>query len=194
MLDKNDLIKLYNIYSSAEIAKIKKCSVGQVNYWLERYWIKKRTISEAIYKKHNPGGDPFNFHRPKNITEATLYGLGIGLYWGEGAKRGMGAVRLSNTDVRLVRKFIEFLEKIFDVDKSKLRFSIQIFDDILPDKALNYWTKELNVSKKQFYKTIISKARGEGTYRYKSEYGVVIIYFNNIKLKRLICEMIENIH
>ncbi len=52
---------------------------------------------------------------------------------------------------------------------------------------------ELNVVEEQFYKIIVSKVRGEGTYKYKSEYGVVIVYFNNIKLKRLICDMIENI-
>ena len=53
--------------------------------------------------------------------------------------------------------------------------------------------KELDVKKEQFYKTIISKVRGEGTYKYKSEYGVIIVYFNNIKLKKIILKMIENI-
>jgi len=194
MLYKDELKKLYKSHSSAEIAKIKRCSVGQVNYWLERYWIKKRSISEAIYKKHNPDGDPFSLHKPKNISEAILYGLGVGLYWGEGTKRGMGAVRLSNTDVKLLRKFVEFLETFFNIDKNKLRFSIQIFSDISGEEALNYWARELGVKKNQFYKTIVSKVRGEGTYKYKSKYGVAIVYFNNIKLKRLICNMIENIH
>jgi inorganic triphosphatase YgiF len=102
-------------------------------------------------------------------------------------------VRLTNSDPRLLRKFIDFLKKFFNIDKKKLRFSIQIFGDILPKKALTYWRRELDATKDQFYKTIVSKVRGKGTYKYKSEYGVVIVYFNNIKLKRLICSMIENI-
>jgi hypothetical protein len=37
------------------------------------------------------------------------------------------------------------------------------------------------------------KIRGEGTYKYKSEYGVIILYFNNVKLKKIVCSMIENV-
>jgi hypothetical protein len=80
---------------------------------------------------------------------------------------------------------VEFLETIFNVDKNKLRFSIQIFRDISQEIALNYWKKELGVKKRHFYRTIVSKVRGEGTYRYKSKYGVATVYFNNIKLKKL---------
>ena len=92
----------------------------------------------------------------------------------------------------MVIRFIEFLEKICGVDRNKLKFSIQIFSDLAPEKTLSYWMRELGAKKKQFYKIIISKVRGKGTYKYKSEYGVVIVYFNNIKLKRLLCEMIDN--
>ena len=131
------------------------------------------------------------FQVPLTVQEGILYGLGLGLYWGEGLKRGKGGVRLANTDVRLVKKFIQFLEKVFSVEKQKLRFGLQVFDDLSPKAALTYWRRELGVSKNQFYKVIVSKVRGKGTYTYKSPYGVLMVYFNNVRLKELICKQID---
>ena len=68
--------------SVAAIAKIFNCSERGINYWMLKYNIPKRTISEAVYIKHNPNGDPFKFILPKNLKDERLFGLGIGLYWG----------------------------------------------------------------------------------------------------------------
>ncbi len=194
-ISKERLFDLYVIkkYSSAQISLVFKCSTNKINYWLEKYEIKKRTISEAIYQLKNPLGDPFLVIEPKTLEQSILFGLGLGLYWGEGSKRGTGGVKLTNTDPKLIRKFIEFLEKLCGIDRNRLRFSIQIFRDISSETSINYWSKELGVKKNQFYKVVVSKVRGEGTYKYKSENGVVIIHFNNIKLKRIILDMIEKI-
>ena len=194
-VSKEELFDLYTTkkQSVAQISNKFDCSENKINYWLSKYEIKKRTISDAIYQLKNPLGDPFSLSMPKTLNQGILFGLGLGLYWGEGSKRGTGGVRLTNTDPKMLVKFIEFLEKVFKVEKKNLRFSIQIFNDISSIEALKYWKQELGVDRRQFYKTIVSKVRGPGTYKHKSKYGVVIVYFNNIKLKRLICNMIENI-
>lgn len=194
-ISKKDLEETYfaKNLSAAQTSKLFNCSTNKINYWLAKYELKKRTISEAVYRLRNPLGDPFVLQQPSNIQEGILYGMGLGLYWGEGSKRGKGGMRLGNTDVRLIKKFIEFLEKFFGIQKNKLKFGLQIFSDISPNKALSYWQQELKVEKNQFYKIIISKVRGKGTYKYKSEYGVLSVYFNNTKLKKLICQLIDNI-
>lgn len=179
--------------STAQIAKYVRCSENKINYWLAKYEIKKRTISDAIYELRNPLGDPFLIKKPKNLQQGILFGLGLGIYWGEGLKRGNGAVRLTNTDPKMVKKFMNFLQRFCGIDKAKLRFSVQIFPDISKEVAINYWIKKLGVKREQFYKTIISNVRGSGTYKYKSEYGVIIVYFNNIKLRKIILEMIEKV-
>ena len=176
-----------------QISECLECSQNKINYWLEKYGIQKRTIADAMYQFKNPSGDPFALKSPKTVEEGILFGIGLGLYWGEGSKRGTGGVRLTNTDPRLLKKFIEFLEKTCSVRRNKLRFSVQIFEDLSEEKTLSYWSKELNVHRDQFYKVVVSKVRGVGTYRRKSEHGVVIVYVNNIKLKQLICSLIENI-
>lgn len=194
-IPKDTLFKFYVIESKSvcQISDLLKCSENRINYWLAKHGIKKRTISEAVYRLNNPSGDPFLVKQPKNLTQGILFGMGLGLYWGEGGKRGSGGVRLTNSDPRLIRKFMEFLEEMCSVNKDDLRFSLQVFDDISKKQSLSYWRRELGVSSKQFYKTIVSQVRGKGTYRYKSEHGVLIVYFNNTKLKRMICDMIEKI-
>jgi len=192
-ITKEQLVRLYleGKKSVFFIANKYNCSENKINYWLKRYGIQKRTISEAIYQYKNPKGDPFSLRFPKNIEEGILWGMGVGLYWGEGAKRGSGGLRITNTDPELIKTFIRFLETFLSIDKKKLRFSIQIFGDISPQRALWYWKRQLGINKEQFYKTIVSKVRGDGTYKYKSEYGVAVLYFNNVKLKRLMCDLIE---
>lgn len=180
-------------WSVSRIAKFLKCSENKVNYWLGKCEIPKRTISEAIYNLKNPNGDPFKSRLPNDIKEAILFGLGLGLYWGEGLKKGKGGLRITNADPKLLSKFIDFLGVFFNVEKDRLRFGLQIFNDLSLETSIEYWIKKLGVKKEQFYKVVISKVRGKSTYKTKSKFGVIIIYFNNIKLKRLICEMIENI-
>ncbi len=190
--------KLYDLYieekkSVAQIAILLECSQNKVNYWLEKYEIAKRSISDAMYEYKNPDGDPFRLTKPKTLEEGILYGMGLGLYWGEGQKRGDGGMRITNSDPKLLRKFIDFLDNFLNIDKNRLRFSIQIPPDISPNKALKYWSKELNFNEKYFYNPQIIKVRGNGSYKYKTQFGTVIVYLNNIRLKKLICDLIENI-
>ncbi len=85
-MNKSQLEKWYlkEKLSSKEISRKYKCSEHKVNYWIEKFGIKKRTISEAAYQRNNPDGDPFSFTFPKNLKDMFLFGLGLGLFWGEG--------------------------------------------------------------------------------------------------------------
>lgn len=192
-ISKNSLTKLYlnQKKSSQEISKILSCSPNKVNYWLNKHNIKKRTISDAIYLQQNPDGDPFRFKKPSDSKDWFLFGLGLGLYWGEGNKKNTVAVRLGNTDPYLIIKFLEFLKNIYEVDDHKIKFGLQIFSDIPPKKALEFWCKKLKVEKEKFQKVVVTPARGKGTYKNKNDTGVLTIYFGNKKLRDIINNEIE---
>ncbi len=179
--------------SAQEIATLFKCSTGRINYWLAKYRIPKRSIAEAVYVKWNPNGDPFLIKKPKTSDEFFLWGLGLGLYWGEGNKRNQMAIRLGNTDPDLVRIFLKFLEDLYGVHKMKFKFGLQIFNDMDPQKALRFWVKKLGVSPKQFGKVIVTPARGVGNYREKTKHGVLSVCVSNRKLRDLIVGEIERI-
>lgn len=194
-ISKEKLIKWYvhEKMSANEIADDLDCSQNKVNYWIKKHGIEKRSISEAMYVKNNPDGDPFESPEITNTDDAFLYGLGLGLYWGEGTKSDEHAVRLGNTDPNLIKAFIRFLERIYSVDKSRLRFGLQIFSEMDKREAKAFWVNHLNVSDDQFWKVVKTPSRGKGTYRKKVEHGVLTIYFSNVKLRNMICEKIKNL-
>ena len=195
MIEKSFLEKEYLIQkkSVSTIASQLKCSQGKVNYWLSKYDLEKRSLSDAQYIKQNPHGNPFSFQSPKNKEEWFLYGLGLGLYWGEGNKRSKTAVRLGNTDPDLVLKFLDFLKILYQIDESRLRFGLQIFSDIDPLVAKQFWCKKLSVSPSTFQKVIVTPSSKKGTYTHKSEYGVLTIYFSNTKIRDSIVNAIEKL-
>lgn len=194
-MDKEILKRLYihDKKSVHDIARAFRCSDGKINYWLGKYSIPKRSISEAIYTKHNPDGDPFSPKMFKTNKDSFLFGLGLGLYWGEGTKKNLRTVRLGNTDPHLVRAFLIFLRKIYGTDDSKLRFALQIFTDMNQKKEEKFWREFLGIEARQFYKTINTHSGSIGTYREKSKHGVLTIYFNNKKLRDILVGEIEKI-
>lgn len=177
--------------SSHQIAASLGCSIRKVDYWLEKHYIRKRSISDAVYARKNPSGDPFHFKKPKSNEEWFLFGMGLGLYWGEGTKKNLTAVRLGNTDPALIRKFLEFLYQTYSVKKEKVRFGLQIFSDMKPGEALAFWCRHLNATRKQFGKVIVTPARGLGTYRSKTLHGVITVYISNTKLRNELNRQIE---
>lgn len=193
MITKKVIENLYYIekFSMKEISKKLGCSHTQVSYWAKKHNIKIRSISEGVYLKNNPKGDPFVFREPKNKEEAILYGLGIGLYWGEGTKASKASIRLGNTDPDLILTFILFLETFFSIQKKELRFGIQVFSDMSLGDVLSFWAIKLMVKKSQFMKTIITPSRNKGTYLKKIQHGVITIYFHNTKARNLLCSLIE---
>ena len=190
-----NLTKLYvkEGKSISEISKLLGYSENKINYWVDKYRISKRSISEALYLKHNPQGDPFEFMAPSRAEEWFLFGLGLGLYWGEGNKKNKTQVRLGNTDPHLIKSFLRFVDKVYKVEKRKIRFGLQIFSDMSPRQALSFWSTFLEVSPKQFGKVIVTPARSIGTYRQKTKHGVLTIYISNSKLRNILCDEIEKL-
>lgn len=174
--------------SSKEISDELDCSVSKVNYWIRKHDIEKRSVSEAIYAKNNPDGDPFNKPSIESKEDAFLYGMGLGLYWGEGTKSSDHAVRLGNTDPDLIKMFIRFLKEIYNIDQEKLSFGLQIFGDMNKEETVQFWIDELEVSRDQFYKVIVTPERGVGNYNTKTKHGVLTVYFNNTKLRDIVCK------
>jgi hypothetical protein len=191
-LTKKKLRDLYLVdkKSTSDIAKIFKCSERGINYWFKKYSIPKRTISEAVYLKWNPNGDPFKFILPTNIDDAKLFGLGIGLYWGEGNKANKNTVRLGNSDPALIRIFIKFLIKFFNIKKEDIKFHLHTFSDINIEESYIYWIRELDIKKEQFYKPTITITGKLGNYRNKSKYGVLTICYCNTKLRNILVNLL----
>ena len=166
----------------------------KVVYWMRKFNIPRRSMSEATYVKRNPGGDPFKIKNGLNKDEALLKALGLGLYWGEGDKSSNNtAVRMSNTDHRLLKKFKEFLENICGVKKEKFGYYLTLFNDCDKKEAIKFWEQHLGIKKKQLGKIIRIPPQGKRTYKKKSKFGVLNITVTNKKLKEKVFEMISEL-
>ncbi len=122
-----------------------------------------------------------------------LFGLGLGIYWGEGDKISKNAVRVANSDPAIIRMFIKFLLNICNLQQRKLLFQIICFNDSDPLLAKKYWANELRISGEKFGKIVQIPAQGKGTYKKKSRNGVCILTISNIKLKPWIMNEINKI-
>lgn len=175
-----------------EIATASGISLHKVAYWMHKYGIRSRSRSDAIYQKNNPQGDPFYIKVPTTLAETELLGLGLGLYWGEGTKASRHSVRLGNTDPKLLKIFLRFLLEICCVRKDKIRFALQIFSDIDIEKAKQFWIDELDIAPEQFMKKAVVTPSGSlGTYRKKSQYGVLTVLFHNKHLRDQLVQLLE---
>lgn len=176
-----------------EISQILNCSPHKVVYWMNKYTIVRRSLSDAMYSRLNPNGDPFLIKSLLSNDEMYLYGLGIGIYWGEGEKVSKNALRVANSDPFVLIVFSKFLQEICSVQKEKMRYSLICFNDSDPKEVKNYWAKMLEISEEKFGKIVVIPKQGKGTYRRKSLYGVCTLTVSNTKLKVWIMSKIADL-
>lgn len=190
---KEKIITLYQKgLSMQEISDKIGWKYGKVVHCMQKFNIPRRSRSEASYAKWNPNGDPFKIKNKLSQNEIFLKGLGLGLYWGEGDKSPFNtSVRMGNSDPRLIKKFREFLVKICGIKKEKLGYSLILFNDIDKEKAIKFWEDQLGIKRTQLGKVIEIPPQGKGTYKKKSQFGVLTFTFTNKKLKEQILEMIK---
>ncbi len=176
-----------------EVADFLNISYYKVRYCLQKEGVPRRSLSEAIYKKNNLEGNSFFVQKINSNNKEFYFGLGLGLFWGEGCKKDMRSIRLGNSDPFLIKAFILFLKKSYRVDSKKIKFSLQVFNDMNVKEIKKFWARELNINERQLGKVTVTPSRSIGTYREKSKYGVLTVYFNNIKLRKILERDIEKI-
>lgn len=72
------------------------------------------------------------------------------LYWCEGNKSVRCGVYFTNSDPKLVSKFLHLFRSSFDLDESKFRPCIHLHEYHSSPKQLAFWSKITNIPKKQF--------------------------------------------
>ncbi len=160
---------------------------------MQKYQIARRSRSDAAYIQANPTGDPFKIKTTLSLEESKLFGIGLGIYWGEGEKVSKHYVRVANTDSKLIKTFRKFLRDICQLEERKISYSIICFNDSNINKVKTYWSNQLSVFPEKFGKIVQIPTQGKGTYKRKSEFGVCTITASNMKLKSWIMKEIENI-
>ncbi|MDB5265234.1 MAG: hypothetical protein JWN64_805 [Parcubacteria group bacterium] len=141
----------------------RKASLAALTPWIERNKLLKQEDlkNQASLGKADLG----------NISKRDLYVLGLGLYWGEGYKRGSQECGFTNSDPAIIRTILKWFEECFNVSIERIsaQVSINILYEKESDRILNYWSAETGIPLEQFGRsTFISgygkPARDSSTY------------------------------
>lgn len=168
--------------SAHEIAVQLGVSDHKVNYWMDQHDIRRRHWSDATYLKRNPDGEKFRV----DLNNRELFLIGVALYIGEGAK-GESSLVFTNSDPGVVKVWVEFLEAVCHVPRSKLKARISYYEDLNYPNLLAFWSETLKIPSGNFIRPAEKKGRvSKGIYEgRRSLYGTVQVSFHDSRLMSL---------
>ena len=120
--------------------------------------------------------DALGVDRLGTLAEQAFLAAGAALYAGEGSKR-TGAVGFTNTNADMVRFFVMWLRRFFDVDDARLRATIYLHRELDLDAAAAFWSDTLGIPVAQFNKPHIVEP-GPRFRTSKHEMGCVNVRYN----------------
>lgn len=120
---------------------------------------KLRTKRQKVTLEHEQRG----MAMVEALSDRDITMVGIGLYWGEGYKRGSQEFGFTNSDPKMVTFYIRWLSKVFDVKKSDLILRISINNRYRNDenRLITYWAQHTGVAEKQFTRTSFINAKSK---------------------------------
>jgi len=161
-----------------QIRKILKVSKSTLSIWLRNYPLSEQRIrqlrdwSEQRIEKCRETKRRKKERRLKETYETQkkfilplekreLFMLGLGLYWGEGAKFKMDRLSISNTDPALINVFIYWLTKSLGIPRKKIRVLLHLYKDMDIKKEMHFWSDILKIPLSQFNAPYIKKTSSE---------------------------------
>jgi transcriptional regulator with XRE-family HTH domain len=115
-------------------------------------WIhRNRELKQNDIKKQNIQG-----HKDLGqMTKRDLFILGLGLYWGEGYKRGSQECGFTNSDPEMIRVILAWLNKCYGISIGNIiaRLTINLRYRTQAEELVNVWSREASIPTSQFGKT-----------------------------------------
>lgn len=101
------------------------------------------------------------------LSKRDIYMIGLGLYWGEGYKKGSQELGFTNSDPAMILFYIKWLHEVFRIEKENLilRVSINSLHTYRVHEVEKYWSKLINIPKTQFTKTSLIKVSSKKVYK-----------------------------
>lgn len=141
---------------------------------------RQKAIKEDMRKGLSMVGD---------VSERDIMCIGLGLYWGEGYKRGSQEFGFTNSDDKMIRFYIKWLQVVFGIKKSDLilRVSINESHKARIKQVENFWSSVTNVPLSQFTKPSLIKSASKKLHSHKDvHYGTLRIKVRRGTTKRRI--------
>jgi len=128
------------------------------------------------------------------LSNKEIFIFGLGLYWGEGSKTRNASLSVSNTDPSIIKFFIFWLEKSFNVPKQKLKVNLQLYQNMDIEQELLFWEDALQLARSQFNKPYIKKSSIKAiNHKGGFGHGTCNVGIGNVKLSETILMSIKAI-
>jgi hypothetical protein len=113
------------------------------------------------------------------LTKRDIFMVGLGLYWGEGYKKGSQEFGFTNSDSAMILFYIEWLRSVFNIKTEDmiLRVSINALHAHRINDVESYWSHLTGIPKTQFTKTSLIKTTSKKVYKNTEE------HFGTLRIK-----------
>ena len=127
------------------------------------------------------------------LSDKEVFIAGLFLYWGEGNKSQRNIVSINNTDPSVVKFTYYWLVRSLKVPKEKVHVFIHLYDDMDIEDELDFWSKELRISRNQFSKPYIKKSKKSSIDQKGFGHGTCGVRVGNTVLKERLLMAIKAI-
>lgn len=110
-------------------------------------------------------------------TNENLEALALGLWLGEGTKRGK-RVEITNCNPMILQVWIAYLIKVCDVEISKIKLRVSLHNPLIKEEAKKYWLERLGLEMNCFFS--IKEIRQ--THNKKQPMGTATVSYNSVGL------------
>lgn len=166
-------------YSYSYIKEQLQVSKSTLSLWLRNYPLSRERINELransekrierfreTWRKKNEVKLKVVYNAQKEkllpLSQRELLIAGLFLYWGEGSKTIPSVTSLSNTNPKVVKFFLYWLKEVIKVSTERIVVRIHLYKDMDQEKEIDYWSKQLKISKTRFRKPYIKETTLRG--------------------------------
>ncbi len=181
------------VLTPAAIQKIVNTSAHKSTLGILHYTESLRQLrQQAVLEDKKQGASHLG-----QLSKRDIYCLGLGLYWGEGYKKGNQEFGFTNSDPNMIRFYLQWLEIVFAVSASDLilRVSINESHRNRIDEVQDFWVRCTGIPRTQFTVPSLIKTKTAKTYSNPgNHYGTLRIKVRRgTRMRREILGAIESI-
>lgn len=98
-----------------------------------------------------------------SVSHRDLYMLGLGLYWGEGYKRGSQECGFTNSDPSIIRIILRWFNECYGIERHRISARLTLNDLYRNEenRILRTWSKETGIPESSFSKTTFINGYGK---------------------------------
>ena len=181
------------VLSEIAIQKIVKDSKTKSTLGILRYTESLRILRQKnVILDHTKGYD-----RLGKLSSRDMLCIGLGLYWGEGYKKGNQEFGFTNSDPAMIKFYIKWLKIVFSVDIEDLilRISINELHQERINEVQDFWIQQTKVPSSQFTLPSFIKVKNKKVYSSHSDhYGTLRIKVRRgTRMRRELLGMIDKL-